>query len=271
MKLNNILATLLFSLCILFISSCNDDKSLTPISLKGTDTPDIKLNYPASSAYTYTVQGGDGNYKVICNKPEVVEAKIETAASTADKVLSLTVQTLGDAIVTITDNSQNSLTVNVKVDYYTQAFVVNKHDVFIFGDLHNSEKKAITEKALETIPVKVGGGYKFIYTDPKEPTGKVLVYKEKYGGEAIEGIFKIASATIGNPEIGEHEYHSYELTLPEEQRIFMLWVYQPSERSSMIPITAFYEDVKNKFISDYPLVERVYTAQVLTLSSNLFY
>lgn len=138
MKLNNLLATLLFSLCILLISSYNDDEFLTPISLKDMDTPDIKLIYPASSAYT-------------------------------------------------------------------------------------------------------------------------------------EGTFKITSATIRNPGIGEHEYHSYELTLPEEQRIFMLWVYQPSGRTGMIPITTFYEDVKNRFITDYPLVERVHTAQVLTLSSNLFY
>lgn len=269
MRLNNIFATLLFSICTLLISSCNDDDSLDPISLKDMDISDIKLNYPASSTYTYPLQGGDGNYKVNCNKPEVVDAQI--SESNHEKVLCLTVQALGDAIVTITDDSQNTLVVNVKVDYYTQRFVVSKQDVFITGDLRDSEKKAITEKALETIPVKVSGGYKFIYTDPEEPTGKVLVYKEKYGGEAIEGTFKRTSATTEHPVTGEHEYHSYELTLPGEQRVFIMQEYKPSERSSMIPLFAFYEDVKDRFTTDYPLLERVHTAQVITQPSDLFY
>ncbi|WP_455666476.1 hypothetical protein [Phocaeicola sp.] len=269
MKLTNTLATVLFTLCTLLISSCSNDDDLAPISLEGLDSSNIGLSYPRSQEFICTLQGGDGSYEVICNKPDIVEAKI-VPVNPSEKALSLTVLALGEATVTVTDNSQNTLVINVKVDYYTQNYLVSNYDVFINGTLEDSEKKAITEKALTTIPVKVGGGYKFIFTDEETTKGKVLMYKDKYGNNAIEGTFEI-KIVESDEETGVIRRPIYELTFPEEKYNFCQFYYPRSSRMSVIEVTAFYEDVKEMFTADYPTIESVYTAQVLAWASDLFY
>lgn len=270
MKQTNILTIVLFSLCTFLFSSCSED-SLAPISLQGMDNPSINLRYPRTGVYDITVEGGDGNYTVVCDKPEIVEAKIITDANAPAKLLSLKVLDRGKAIVTITDNSQNSLVVNVTTDYLTERFVVSQYDIEISGDLRDSEKKEITEKALATVPVKRGGGYQFVFIDEESSTGKVLMYPEKFGGKAIEGTFKTELTNIGPEGAEEILYPAYELTLPEGQRSFLFYPYRRSARMSVTPVVAFYEDVKEMFIGDYPLAERVYTTQVLSRPSEIYY
>lgn len=61
---------------------------------------------------------------------------------------------LGEAIITVKDQSGNTLDIHVIVDYYTDNYIVSKQDIFLTGDLKDSEKQTIKEKALATIPVK---------------------------------------------------------------------------------------------------------------------
>ena len=72
MRLNSMLATVLIFLCSLVISSCSNDE-LAPISLKNRETANIKLNYPNNQTYSFPLQGGDGNYEISCDKPEIIE------------------------------------------------------------------------------------------------------------------------------------------------------------------------------------------------------
>ena len=76
MRLNSMLATVLIFLCSLVISSCSNDE-LAPISLKNRETANIKLNYPNNQTYSFPLQGGDGNYEISCDKPEIIETKIQ--------------------------------------------------------------------------------------------------------------------------------------------------------------------------------------------------
>lgn len=269
MKPTHVLTILLFTLCTYLVSSCTGEEDYTPISLRDIESPNLNLQYPPARIYAYLLQGGDGNYTVSCNQPETVEAKIVSGDSPNDVALSLKTLSRGDAVITIADNSGNSLLVNVKVDYYTEAFVVNDHDTFISGDLSEAEKTEVKEKALRTIPVKKSGGYKFVYTDGNEAKGTVYMYKEKYGEKAVEGTFE-RRRTEGSEETGINGYVLYELTFAGEKHFLKMTGYQPSRTSVVVPI-AFYEDVKELFIADYPMLESVHTAQVLSHLFDLVY
>lgn len=263
MRLNNMLATMLISLCSLLISSCSNDE-LAPISLKDSETATINLHYPDNQAYSFPLQGGDGKYEISCNKPEIIETKMISSSDMSIKALAL-----GEAVITVRDQSENILAIHVVVDYYTDNFIVSKQDILLTGDLKDSEKQTIKEKALATIPVKAGGGYKFIYTDTETKKGKVLIYQEKFGDKAVEGTFERKYNEIENGQL--NIFMTYELTLPEQQkRTFIVSEYIPSRTSALIT-TAFFEDLKETFVTDYPAVEQVYTEQVLTIPSNLYY
>lgn len=266
MRLNSMLATVLIFLCSLVISSCSNDE-LAPISLKNRETANIKLNYPNNQTYSFPLQGGDGNYEISCDKPEIIETKMISSCDISIKALAL-----GEAIITVRDQSGNTLDIHVIVDYYTDNYIVSKQDIFLTGDLKDSEKQTIKEKALATIPVKIGGGYKFIYTDAEIARGKVLVYQEKFGDKAIEGSFERKSNEIENEQWGTRHIISFDLTLPEQpKRTFIISEYIPSSRTSPIVLMAFFEDLKKTFTVDYPTVEQVYTEQVLTVPSHLYY
>lgn len=235
MRLNSMLATVLIFLCSLVISSCSNDE-LAPISLKNRETANIKLNYPNNQTYSFPLQGGDGNYEISCDKPEIIETKMISSCDISIKALAL-----GEAIITVRDQSGNTLDIHVIVDYYTDNYIVSKQDILLTGDLKDSEKQTIKEKALATIPVKTGGGYKFIYTDAEIARGKVLVFQEKFGDKAIEGSFERKSNEIENEQWGTRHIISFDLTLPEQpKRTFIISEYIPSSRTSPIVLMAFF-------------------------------
>ena len=141
MRLNSMLATVLIFLCSLVISSCSNDE-LAPISLKNRETANIKLNYPNNQTYSFPLQGGDGNYEISCDKPEIIETKMISSCDISIKALAL-----GEAIITVRDQSRNTLDIHVIVDYYTDNYIVSKQDILLTGDLKDSEKQTIKEKA----------------------------------------------------------------------------------------------------------------------------
>lgn len=271
MRLIHFFATALLSICILLVSSCSGDDGLFPISLKDGSGTNIRLYYPQAQPFSYPLQGGDGNYAVTCDNPEIVTARLLQNTETSEKALSLTALARGEATVIITDQSDHSLTVNVKVDYYTQEFIVGNCDLLIRGNVNDVEKEAITEKAQATIPVAIGGGYKFIYTNAEEAKGTVLMYKEKYGKEAVEGTFERVRIKQEDEASGSINLIGYELTFPDKRYSFRLSTYQRSGRAEMLPVMAFYEDITDAFADEYPSLESLYTVQVLSQVSDLFY
>lgn len=146
---------LMLSIVALTISTifcaCDSDDDLPPITIRDTDNTAIKLIYPNTYPIGYTIEGGDGNYSVTSDNPEIVLPKIiqVTDASATDMNLSLEAKGLGTAKVTITDKSQNLLTLVVVVDYMTMYFIIEKHDIQITGnELTDKEKKAISDNIL---------------------------------------------------------------------------------------------------------------------------
>ncbi len=246
----------LLSLIICF-AGCGDDDKLKPIELRGSEGATISIFYPGSTGYSFSLQGGDGNYEIISENTEVVTAEMISPTD-----FSLEAKSIGETRVIITDNSQNILILDVHIKYLTNQIIIGAHDVFIEGgDLTGNEVKAIREKQLAEIPVKAGGGYKFIFTDYDEDGdvvgGKAIVYPEKFGSNGIETTFKRRRITIG-ATIG------YEIDINNERRLLVLNRYYPSTRAGdYLPPMALFEDITSKVQSEYPKAESVVTAQVI--------
>lgn len=260
-KTRGLAAGALLFLFMIGFTGCNDDNGLTSITLTDREDSNIKMVYrgEVTSEYSFSLQGGDGYYSVRSDNEEVVAAEMITSN------LHLMPTGIGETIVTVTDNSQNTLVLNVQVDYETLSLVIAHNDVSVTGDdLTGNEVKAIRELQLAQIPVNVGGGYKFIYTDSPNGKGIAIVYPETFGADGIEttfeyrnfeGIHGLTTASWG-----------YELTIDNEKRLFVIGRYVPSGKSSRAEVyipMALMEDVTGKVQTEYPKAELVYTSQLI--------
>lgn len=237
--------------------ACDNDDELTPIKLKDYDDTTIKIIYQNDLNVGYIIEGGDGKYSVTSDNTEIVTAEIiNTKMLGTDINLRLEVKGLGSTKITITDKSQNSLILDISIDYEKLSYTVVAHDILISGDeLTENEKKAISEEYLSEMPVKVGGGYTFIFTDINK--GEALIYTDKFGDNAIETTFekkRIDSNTL-----------VYEIIIDNVKRSFRLSqsYYTPPQRMTMPPELSFFEDITTKVKEKYPKVERARTEQVL--------
>lgn len=243
----------LLSLCLL---SCSDDDNIKPITLKDQDETTIRLWYPTNTGYSFPLQGGDGHYSVKSGNDKVVIAEMISSID-----LSLKAVGIGETTVTITDNSQNTLTLIINVTYETERFVVKKNDIIVLGgDLTDNEKKAIREKYIAEIPVKVNGGYEFIFTDLPNRKGKAIVYADNIGNDGIETTFEIKE--IVDNSIPESTKWGYEVVINNEKRLFVQGRYVPSTKSIDPTPIALMEDITQKVKKEYPKAELVYTSQV---------
>lgn len=256
----------------LFVA-CSDDDNISPITLKDYEEvePNINLVYPAETGeYHFRIQGGDGNYSVTTNNPEIISPEIIQLSefSASDINLKMKVLGIGNAKITITDKSQNSLILNVTADYLTQKFIVKKHEITIIGgDLTENEKKAISEKHLADIPAKVNGGYKFIYTDRTNNRGITIIYPNMFGSEGIETSFEIKEVKNENyPEATT--VSGYEVLFNNEKRIFVLDIYYPSTKDIGPVVYALKENITQNVQIEYLKAELVYTSQVVVRSTH---
>ncbi|MCL1937756.1 MAG: hypothetical protein FWF52_05095 [Candidatus Azobacteroides sp.] len=243
----------LLALFIISFAGCSSD-NLSPITLKSQDDTTIYMRltyFTIENGYIFPLQGGDGSYSVKSNNDKIVTAEM---ASPVD--LHLMPIDIGETTVTITDNSQNILILNIRVDYETRNCVVRSCDVTIFGDdLAENEKKEIREKQLAEIPVKVGGGYKFIYTDAPARKGKAVIYADTFGSDGIETTFE--EKEFESIYVPNAVSRGYEIVIGNEKRIF---IFAASGVPSLIELR---EDVTPKVQVEYSLAELVYTSQII--------
>lgn len=246
-------------LLIIFFAGCDDDKP-NPIELRNVEGTSLTILFDSETpAYSYALQGGDGNYMVLSENAEIVTAEMISSID-----FRLEAKSIGETKVIITDGSQNILTLHVNITYLTHRFVVAAHDVYIDGDdLTGNEKKAIQQKQLAEIPVKPGGGYKFVFTDYENRSGEAIVYPEKYGSNGIETTFEERKISID--EANKITRPGYEIVINEEKRLLVLSNYHPSARFSMPVPVALFEDVTSKVQVEYPRAESVRTAQVIEM------
>lgn len=248
--------TLLLAMSSLFCA-CDDDET-APITLKDREDTTIQLIYPSmdDTGYGFPLQGGDGNYAVKSSDEKVVTAKMISSID-----LQLKVVGLGETTVTITDQSKNSLILHIIVDYQTENFVVRIHDIRIKGEgLTGEEEKSIQEEYIKTIPVKVGGGYQFIFTDRANNKGKAVIYLNEFGKEGKETTFEIVE--VDNKFFPESFKWGYEILIDDEKRVFNLGRYISLTRLN-VPV-ALMEDITEKVKKEYPKTEGVCTFQVVT-------
>lgn len=257
-----LIAAVLTSGTIFF--ACSDDDDLKPITLKDREETTISLYYPNNTGYSFPIEGGDGNYSVKSSDNDVVKAEMISPFD-----FGLEIVGIGETTVTVTDNSQNSLTLNVVVDYESHSFAIKQHDVTVVGDdLTENEKKAIREAELTRIPVKVGGGYKFIFTDLENGKGKAVIYTDTFGSTGMESTFEYK--IFENEDEPSLKARGYEVIINNEKRAFILDRYNPSvvtKRFSENVTMALMEDVTLEVQQEYPKAETVYSSQVIEVKT----
>jgi len=241
---------------MLGLVSC-DKESDKPLSLDQIESNATKLYYGSKGGVTIT--GGDGNYSFSCESP------LLKAEMTYSNYILFEPLGVGEATVTIKDSSGDSYILKVTIAYKTEKIVVSKLDATVVGDnMTVGNQKELKEKALATIPVKVGGGYKFVYTEGEklaETKGTVFIYPDKYGNSGLEGTFERAAVKDKN---GNYSYMTYTLHYNAVNRIFILMEYSESTaKSSQYRAIQFAEDIKEQYKMAYPNVEQVYTSQVI--------
>lgn len=244
----------LLFLFILICASCSkdDDKPITLSNIRPNET--FNVYYPASSYDVLIIGGGNGLYQIKVENPSLLEIDFQKDR----KELKLKPLGIGSTKIIIQDTSQNSFEFNVSIQYRESTFTVAKNSVKVVGkEITIKEKEELEQKALATIPVKPGGGYKVIYIDEEKHTGKIFIYPEKTGSNEIEGTVSV--------ELSEkpYDYCSFILDLKGENRIFEYSHYQSDfTKSEMLIPMAFIEDVTEQFKEEYTKVEGVYTQQV---------
>ncbi|MCC8186476.1 MAG: hypothetical protein LIP08_02915 [Bacteroides sp.] len=242
-----------------FLTACDDDK-WPAIRLADQEDTTLNLWYPyEKDTYSYSLTGGDGTYTAFSYAPDVVGARIVSGK------IELNIQGLGYTEVVIRDNSGNSLSLDVHVDHYTQRMLVGRCQVSITGDPEESEREAIEQTALSTIPAEEGGGYKFVFTDKESTKGHVYIYPVKFGEDAVEGDFVTRHLADGE-EGTEYGTYFYDLTIDGKKRTFVwtTWNFSGTRNSEVLPVVLL-EDVTEQFIADYPDAGAVYTLQKLEL------
>lgn len=236
-------------ICAFGFMSCKNE-SYHPISLLETENASIALT--VNSNNNYTVQGGDGQYSVSCDNPDIV---LVSMASTVN--MQLQTLAVGDAVVTVSDKSNNTLQLRIYVDYAKSKVIIDILDVIIEGDLTDEEKEVIRTEALRTIPVQSGGGYLLVYNNQSYNNGTVMIFPDKFGVDGIESVFeqKYVSDILPNGE----EIHTPAvcININGEERIFRL-VKLPN-----YSYFTYCEILTDKLKSEYPKIELAYTVQVL--------
>lgn len=184
-KLNPIIWTLLVLFSAFSWTSCDKEDSGEPLSLVNIENNVTKLYYGSKGGVT--IIGGDGKYSFSSESP------LLKAEMTYSNYILFEPLGVGDATVIIKDSSGSSYVLKIAIAYKSGSIIVAKLDATVIGDnMTVGDQRELKEKALATIPVKVGGGYKFIYTEEEldGEKGIVLIYPDKYGDNGIKGTFE---------------------------------------------------------------------------------
>ncbi len=268
-KLSLSLSILLMSLFVISTTGCSKDDDNKPIQLyyaiyndksNPVENNRVSLLFPTSDKTQLIISGGDGHYAISNSDETVVNVTMES------KQINIAPLSIGNSTVIITDNSGGLYTLNIEVLYRKSNLIIDKQDVIVIGDkLSEIQKTEIQQKAVLTLPVKVNGGFSFIYNVDQQ-RGDVLIYKDKYGENGIQSTFEekyTETASVG--------YRSFVIQIDGKKREFVLDRYNaPIPKSSMIVPIAFIEILTDQFKAEYPDVESVYTQQRL-ISPKLEY
>ena len=258
MKIKTLSSILLLSLSFFCITSCSEDESLDPIALDVEDNS-VVLTYPNSSGYTIDITGGDGNFTASCSDPAVFNVEVFKNW----EGISLTPKSIGEATITITDQSNNSYTLKAIAAYYEFRIIIGEQDVVVVGDkITPAQKKEIEEKAMLTFPVKEGGQFVLIYNNEEDNNkGQAFIYSDMNDKQGVETIFELKEVgESGSPS----SYRTLNFIIDGKPREFVKMEYRSPTRFSVdMRIMSLNEGLTDQFKIDYPDVESVYTQQCI--------
>lgn len=256
---------LLLILTVVLTTSCTKNDS-QPIELYSVGYDDqtnpvidnqVEIRFPALEKTQLRISGGDGNFAVTNSNENILMMTL------IDNAIDITPLTIGNSVVTITDKSGNSYMLNVKVDYRTIGMIIEKQDIIVIGNkLSEVEKNEIREKAAMTLPVKINGGFKFIYNNREHSNqGQVFLYRDSYGVDAIESTFEESRMGIVVGGV-ENKIITFIMMIDGKPRNFNLTRYidQTLKSSVNVPM-ALNEVLTTQFRTQYPNAEMVYTQQ----------
>ena len=249
---------LLLSFSLFCITSCSEDEPLDPIALNVEDNS-VVLTYPNSSGYTIAITGGDGTFTASCSDPTVFDVEVFKNW----EGICLTPKSIGEATITITDQSNNSYTLKAIAAYYEFQIIIGEQDVVVVGDrITPAQKKEIEEEAMLTLPVKEGGRFVLIYNNEKDNNkGQAFIYSDMNDKQGVETIFELKEVgESGSPS----SYRTLNFIIDGKPREFVKMEYRSPTRFSVdMRIMSLNEDLTDQFKTDYPTVESVYTQQCI--------
>ncbi len=247
--------TLVFiTIALLSTTSCND-KEDNSLKVLDAEHNSVTLYYPNDNLACITIDGGVRPYSVSCQS-EILKVNMDKWPN----AFNYEVLGTGEAKVKVSDASGQSVWLDVVIRYREQDFKIAKQDVLIKGDqMTVAAQKELGEKVLASIPVKPGGGYKFIYTESE--SGTVHIFTEKFGDKYKEGSFEMSY--YKDEENESIRFPIYTIRLDKEEHPLFIYKYNAGLRSSeRIPL-ALYEDLTEKYKTEYPEMESVYSMQVI--------
>ena len=246
-------------LSLLLFIACNNDE-IEPISLHYVVNNSIEVVYPGAAAYSISIIGGDGHYSVSCDDISIVEVSLVPEK----KMILLEPISIGEATVTIADQSENSYVLNVKVGYSELNLIIAQQDVVVVGDnLSDAQRTDIQQKAALTFPVKVSGGFKLVYNNVEEPTkGEAYIYKDNFGGMSTRSAFEFKTVEIDVDGAPQNQ-NILVVTIDGKQREFVAAKYVAPRSSMQVALMSINDVLTEQFKADYPEVTLVYTQQLL--------
>ena len=212
--MNKIFFGILLFFLILCCESCEKDNhdNNGKIVLKGIDNNSLTLIYPAKDTYLVTIIEGDGSYKIECDNEQILMAKVILDNSLNVYCLELEALSVGEAIVTIKDKSNSIYHLKVIIKNLEYNYKVAECEAIVIGsELSINEQNRIRELALESIPVKVEGLYKFVFTDTNQTLGDVYLYTDQFMATRISGTF------VREIKNDDDILVTYQITMPENQ------------------------------------------------------
>lgn len=251
----------LFSFFSLALTSCNNDSD-EPLTLHDVENNYLHLYYGTQAGVT--IIGGSGDYTFSFESPLLKAEQTEKNYILFDPI------GIGDAVVTIKDSSQKKYTLNVSITYRGEDFTISEVAATVVGDqMTVADQKELKEKAIETVPMKAGGVYKFVYTEGKyydnKTKGIVYLYPTTTGATRTEGTFERESVLKEDGTTYSHEL--YRLFFENTSHTFIYGAVQKGATTYTAISSPYYllfvEDLTDRFQADYPELEQVYTTQVI--------
>lgn len=211
MKLKHFLAGITLAACTFISTSCSDD-DYSPITLISISEQASSINEETNTltfneGVSFHISGGDGGRYIIRNSnQEVVDFDYD------GETLIIKPSTLGEATIAIHDNSGNSYTLKIIVEYTSVSFQTTSITTDIEApNMTQASIRQLEEQIIADSPVAVESIFTFTYTNKEQTEGSVTIAPNR-AGQSSNGIF---TQELKYTQDTGTSYMSTRLPLPE--------------------------------------------------------